>query len=286
MYPSSSRRWWSLAAALFSLCLALSVSQASAQIGTLCQGYRCPNSFTGTTQSSVITLPGGCQVRVRYYVVYQDCFLGTGEIHILDVLPLTSGCASMPPAMLLNMTTVQLMKMDMTAFPIRPDTCYRMQRVLHGSCWGYQYNPCFPADSMLMPCDSNGCCITAYEICVDSDGNHTVRRTLPIGTPFPTPPKSDSCNSPNPMFLSCYPICDDSTGENLEGRPAPPQEQPSLSQQPKLKLHDPAVPPTSTPSESGVVQPPVSTVMVTSRNQQPFRAAVAPAASVGTRLAP
>jgi len=124
------------------------------------------------TYDMTIELPSGCWVRVTYSYRYA---CGNFDVGIVSVEPRTPQCASMSLKDLLDQTSTALLE-NLWVPPLQPDSC-TFVRVIKGACWHYELNAC--GHQIALPCDSLVCCVTGYEVCMDSSWNRTATVTVP-----------------------------------------------------------------------------------------------------------
>ncbi len=175
-------------------CLLLSAVPTFAAGDTACVPDCFADKFS-TPEKAILELPGGCYIRVTYA---QRFACGRYyDVAILEVEVLGGNCAMLPLPDLLQQATVQLLVDNPMYFPEpAPDSCITTWRVTKGSCWTYDTVDC-TGDTVAVPCDGVGCCLSSYEICADTAGNRTIAL---LGASS----SGASCDSTNP---ACVPIC-------------------------------------------------------------------------------
>lgn len=179
-----------LSALIFFLVLTASTSAADT---TNCLPD-CPADSFGVSTKTVLELPGGCFVRVTWAkrVACNQFY----DVSIQSIEPLTAECGGRPISILMSDATKALLQKNPMAFPPLPPvsgvTCATNWRVVKGACWKYSVE-C--NDTIAKPCDLTECCLTPYEVCVDSSGKRTV---TPLGGG-----SEATCDSAS----GCVPVC-------------------------------------------------------------------------------
>jgi len=196
-----------IALASLALCASFIISTpASAQKGSTPQalGMCMPDCFSDNfvlQPSVILTLPGGCQVKVDY-----GKRLACGvwhDLQIIKITPLTIGCGIFTPAQILDFTTLALIQANPMGFPpTNPGDCNTNWRVSRASCWKFDSeDPTGEGFGAYYPCDQNVCCLQAYRVCLDENGNRIITR-------LPSPPPPQDCPIQVDPNAVCYLVCD------------------------------------------------------------------------------
>lgn len=143
---------------------------------------------------TTIELPNGCWVRVTYAFRYA---CDNWDIGIVSIEPRSPQCSSMNLHALLKQTSKALLE-DLWFPYLLPDSCVTY-RLIKGSCWHYDTNAC--GHTIALPCDSTPCCVTDYEVCMDSTGHRTATITG-------QPSSNLNCDS---VSTGCVNVCSDDT---------------------------------------------------------------------------
>lgn len=155
----------------------------------------CMGSNFGATQTTVVTLPGGCVVKVKY-ATRLACGVWN-DLGIISVEPLTWQCGFFTLKQILDFTTLEMLEQNPMNFPTPGiDSCTTQWRVVNGACW--KDTVTCDGDSILVPCNLTACCLSSYRICTDSLGNRTATKNGAYS------PKA--CDSTDPH---CIPVCND-----------------------------------------------------------------------------
>ncbi len=181
----------------------------------------CQNSPWGPIQTHVLTLPGGCQVEVGY-ATRLACGLWE-DTQIVYVFPLNfehTSCTAVTVMEIpdfLALITEQMIEDDPMGFspptptipatgnpatcdPTGVQSCEVNFRVINGACWQKLLHHNNEAGDVATwaPCETTGCCINSYRVCVDACGNRTSEQ---IGAAVPP----GAC--PTEPFYPCEPAC-------------------------------------------------------------------------------
>jgi hypothetical protein len=174
----------------------------------------CYNDPFQPEQETVITLPSGCVLRVRY-ATREACntYYDLGIVEYEKV----SGDCSGGPDVLLDEIAEAIFKLNPMGWepglPLSQDSCWTYWRVTTSTCWWDSVNAC--GDTLALPCDTADCCLSSFEVCADSGATYisSVTKTGAYS-------QSDSCESSDPR---CVFVC--SGPEST-----PPPDDPDLSQ--------------------------------------------------------
>ena len=184
---------FSLGGAIFALILFVLTSDSVFAADSTSCIPDCPaDAFSGEFQD-VVELPNGCFVRVTWA---KRLACGTWhDVLIKTVEPLTDECGVLSLPQLLAQASTALLEKNPMAFPPFAngrDTCVVNWRVVKGACWRYSVE-C--GDTVAIPCGLTECCLTPYEVCLDTAGKRVV---TPIGGG-----STAECDT----LSGCVPVC-------------------------------------------------------------------------------
>lgn len=151
----------------------------------------CPQSLFSAYQTIQVTIQPGCVLEVTY-ASRIACGIWY-DYYISNVRILQYGCCpflASDVATILDLATIALMDANPAGFP--PSTpssgqnCSVNWRANKGACW-QQIGDC------LVPCTPmTDCCLAAFEVCVDANGNKTITKLGNISNPpAPCPTTGD-----------------------------------------------------------------------------------------------
>jgi len=144
----------------------------------------CPETPFGPNQRVVLTLPSGCVVRVTYASRIPECFVPPYyDVAIVQIEYLNALCSG-PLLSMLEAVTRQLLLANPMYFPMPTTGCLSRFRVTRSVCWRIDSVLDCDGDTLVVPCDSSGCCLSQYRICRDSSGVVSVTKissSVPVG---------------------------------------------------------------------------------------------------------
>lgn len=150
----------------------------------------CPETPFGANQRAVLTLPNGCVVRVTFSTRIPECFTPpVYDVAIVQIEYLNGACSGSLTS-LVEAVTQQLLLTNPMFFPMPTLGCLNHYRVTKAVCWRIDSLLDCDGDTLAVPCDSSGCCLSRYRLCRDSSGVFTVTKLnsyVPVG--------SDTCNA-------------------------------------------------------------------------------------------
>jgi hypothetical protein len=153
----------------------------------------CPfDNWTGELTSPILTLPNGCQIRVKYW--HRKACNKWYDIQISGIQKLNVACNSLSTAALLEQAFVALVSATPSPFPYPPTSegeCSTDWRAVKASCFTYD-----DQTGWLTPCANFNCCLTSYRVCI-VNGNRVVTKT---GN---TPPSNQNCDIPAGCEFTC-----------------------------------------------------------------------------------
>lgn len=143
----------------------------------------CPADQFGPYQTIPIIVSPGCTLQVTYASriacgIWYDYYLA--GVQFLDV----SGCSFSYSDIkaVVEAALAGLLKVNPANFPpSNPGECNVNWRAGKGACWEQN-------DDCVVPCTPLACCLNAYQVCMDANGNKVITDLGKIGPPTDTCP--------------------------------------------------------------------------------------------------